>query len=299
MQSLHGYLVPCEGPTSAPTASLTPPPTEGTSAPTASPTPPPTEGTLAPTASLTPPPTSGKRCYEPEWHKVCQDPSPGLLKEVEVGGVEVCQDVCDITPGCVAYDFYSEASRRQIRSTCRVFSSNECTFKSYAFMQSLHGYLVPCEGPTSTPTASLTPPPTEGSSAPTASLTPLVTQDCSFVEELYLRILCRPGKAHGIQFYRGKCAEGVDQSHMERIFRNSDEYQACAKCKNNCSTTAPTESPTQAPTTSPTPAPTRSPTQAPTRSPTQAPSGKRCYAHEFDKVCKDPVPGLLKEVETD
>merc|ERR1711881_759629 len=130
MGSLHGYLVPCEGPTSAPTA------------------------------SLTPPPTSGKRCYVIEFHKVCKDPVPGLLKEVEVGGFEVCQDVCDSTPGCVGYDFYSDASRRQIRSTCRVFSSNECTFKSFAFMQSLHGYLVPCEGPTSAPTASLTPPPT-------------------------------------------------------------------------------------------------------------------------------------------
>merc|ERR1719401_242285 len=63
------------------------------------------------------------------------------------------------------------------------------------------------------------------------------TQDCSFVEELYLTILCRPGKAHGIQFYKGLCAKGMDQSHMERIFRNSPEYQACAECKNNCLTT--------------------------------------------------------------
>merc|ERR1712217_176851 len=85
------------------------------------------------------------------------------------------------------------------------------------------------------------------------------TQNCSFVEELYLTILCRPGKAHGIEFYKGECAKGIDQSRMERIFRNSPEYQACAKCKNNCSTTAPATSRTLAPTT-----PTRAPTQVPT-----------------------------------
>jgi hypothetical protein len=85
---------------------------------------------------------------------------PGLLKEVETAGFKDCQYVCDSTPGCLGYDFYSEASRAQVKSTCRVFSSKECTFRRHAFMVAHHGSLVPCEGPTATPTASLTPPPT-------------------------------------------------------------------------------------------------------------------------------------------
>ena len=54
------------------------------------------------------------------------------------------------------------------------------------------------------------------------------------VQYMYLTVLCREGEEQGVAGHTQSCEAGRTMAETRDVFLNSDEYQNCDRCKNNC-----------------------------------------------------------------